>query len=127
MKTVLIFEGISPWNDFFKRALSAAGYRVKVTRSALSLSHLIENHQPDLLLIGLGMEHEQRWHLFRSIRQHHEDLPVLMYQIASVSDVRSVERCVAEALMDADRKARPAGHLSWGGSLFVQAAGYGLS
>jgi len=46
-----------------------------------------------------------------------------MYQIASVADARSVERCVAQPLLEAARKARTAANATMSKFMFVQAAG----
>lgn len=103
MKKILIVQGVCPWNCHIERMLTEEGYRVRTTRSVTSVRHLVREEEPDLVMIGLGTQHQYGWHLFRQFKSNYGDLPVLAYHVVGLQTVEDLRRSVATALEDASR------------------------
>lgn len=107
MKRILIVEGLCHWNDYLQRCLAGEGYLIRTTRSPILAHNELDAFRPDLVLIGLGVQHDQRWQLFRQIKTVYPHLPVLVYQVVNGAVLEDIQCAVAEALRDAGRKHGP--------------------
>ncbi|MDA8137666.1 MAG: hypothetical protein M0036_03345 [Desulfobacteraceae bacterium] len=107
MKKILIVEGPCIWNASIAKILEAEGYSIQTTRSAAAMKALLREFRADLVLIGLGVWHDQAWQLLRKLRASHPGLPALLYQVISGKGLEDLTGAVEAALIDAARKRTP--------------------
>lgn len=104
MQRILIVEGLCAWNSFVHKMLVAEGYDIWTVRGLTSVWQPLDYFQPDLVLVGLGVEHAQAWHIFEQLKAYDADLPVLVYQIVNGQSVDDFKRVVSAALREADQR-----------------------
>lgn len=104
MKKILMVEALCHWNDYLQKCLAGEGYQVRTIRSPILVYSEIGAFQPDLVLIGLGVQPDQRWHLFHQIKIRHPDLPVLVYHAVNSTVLEDIQCAASEALRDANDK-----------------------
>ena len=104
MKKILMVEALCHWNDYLQKCLAGEGYQVRTIRSPILVHSEIDAFQPDLVLIGLGVQPGQRWHLFHQLKIRYPDLPVLVYHAVNSTVLEDIKCAADEALHDANRK-----------------------
>lgn len=100
MQKILIVEGLCRWNGYIKKMLDEEGYCILTTRTLLAPDSLLNDFQPDLVLIDLGGQPDSGWDLFRQLKTEDVRLPVLVYHVVNAKDVEEMKSVVAEALRE---------------------------
>lgn len=98
MKKILVVEGLCCWNIQVERMLADEGFRVRTTRTLISAQHLVNREQPDLVIIGLGIQPQNGWHLLRKLKAENSDLPVLVHHVVSTQTLQDLKRTVTAAM-----------------------------
>jgi DNA-binding response OmpR family regulator len=106
---VLVVEDDSPLRDFYKTALSYAGYRVVAVEDGKDALEWIEQHTPDIIVLDLSLLHVSGRDVQQELRSHADtrDIPIVVVTGDDTSDLNKKElACVlhkpvtAEALVE---------------------------